>query len=94
MTPRELRAVRRIAGATDELKAAVPTAAEMLGWPVTVDVPTAGTAYGMSRNTAYELARAGRFPVDVLRVGARLRVRTAAILADLGVTGESSREVS
>lgn len=96
MQRRELRTVgRRPATTAVAPSGVVPTAAEMAGWPVTVDVPTAGSAYGMSRNTAYEMARAGRFPVDVLRVGSRLRVRTAAILADLAISGEpTSRDVS
>lgn len=96
MQRRELRTVRQTAPTSREIAGvAVPTAAAMLAWPVTVDLPTAGTAYGLSRNTAYELARSGRFPVQVLHVGSRLRVRTAEILADLGITGETAgREVS
>lgn len=96
MQRREIRAIRPVgAPAENAGGVAVPTAAQILKWPATVDLPTAGRVYGMSRNTAYGMAKDGRFPVEVLRVGSRLRVRTAAILADLGITAElASREVS
>jgi hypothetical protein len=41
---------------------AVPTAADVLTWPVTVDVPTAGRCFGLGRDVSYELARTGGFP--------------------------------
>ena len=45
----------------------------------------------LSRSAGYELIRRGRFPLPVLRVGARLRVRRADLLAYLvGATGEAS----
>lgn len=50
----------------------------------TTDLRTAATIFGLSRNTAYELARRGQFPVPVLRVGARYRVPVPAILTVLG----------
>lgn len=40
----------------------------------TVSVPEAGRMLGCSKNTAYELVRQHRFPVPVIRVGAKLRV--------------------
>ena len=40
-----------------------PSVEEVLAWPVTVDVRTAGRAWGMGRDQAYKLAREGRFPV-------------------------------
>lgn len=49
------------------------------------DVATAGAIFGMSRSSAYELARADRLPVPVLRVGSRYRVSVTAILTALGV---------
>lgn len=52
------------------------------------DVATVGQIFGMSRSGAYELARAGRLPVPVIRVGSRYRVSVAAILAALGVPNE------
>ncbi len=56
---------------------------ELLALPVTVDVPTAGRAYGISERHAYALARQGEFPVPVRRLGRLLRVRRADLLADL-----------
>lgn len=52
------------------------------------DVATTGEIFGMSRSSAYELARGDRLPVPVLRVGSRYRVSVAAILAALGVPSE------
>jgi predicted DNA-binding transcriptional regulator AlpA len=62
-----------------------PSVEEVLGWPVTVDVRTAGRAWGMGRDQAYKLAREGRFPVPVLRLGRSLRVTRAAVLEALGI---------
>ena len=55
---------------------------------VTTDVVTAGQILGLSRNSAYRLARAGTFPVPVLRVGAQYRVPVAALLTALGLDAE------
>ena len=63
----------------------VPTADEIRAWPVTVDVPTAGPAWGLGRDTSYDLARQGAFPVPVLRLGSKLRVTRASVLAALGI---------
>lgn len=63
----------------------VPTLAEILGWPATVDVPTAATAYGISKSWAHELIARGQFPAQVLRLGEnRVRVITASIVETLG----------
>jgi hypothetical protein len=61
------------------------TQAELLTLPVTVDVPTAGRAFGISRDVAYRRTRAGTFPVPVIRVGSRYVVTRAALLRALGV---------
>lgn len=53
--------------------------------PPTVDVVTAGRLLGIGRTTAYQLARAGRFPVPVLRIGGGYRVPTGPLLALLGI---------
>ena len=45
----------------------------------------AAKLFGVSRAMAYELARAGQFPVPVLRFGSRYRVPTAPTLALLGL---------
>jgi hypothetical protein len=63
-----------------------PTADEVRSWPVTVDVRTAGRAWGLGRDQAYRLAREGRFPVPVLRFGRYLRVTRASVLDALGIS--------
>jgi hypothetical protein len=50
-----------------------------------VDLVTASQALGMGRTKSYELARAGRFPCPVLRVGRRYLVPAAGLLALLGL---------
>lgn len=57
---------------------------------LTTDLVTAGRAYSMSKNVAYAEARQGRFPVPVLRVGSKYRVRTAHLAADLLQTDETA----
>lgn len=59
---------------------------ELLALPATVDLVTAARALGIGRTSAYQLARAGELPVPVLRLGARYRVPTAALLSALGVS--------
>lgn len=49
-------------------------------WPATVDVPTAGIAFGLSRSHSYELVTRGEFPVKVIKVGSRYRVVTESIV--------------
>jgi hypothetical protein len=50
------------------------------------DLPTAGSIIaGLSETSSRELHRRGEFPVPVLRVGRRLVVPTAPILALLGL---------
>jgi predicted DNA-binding transcriptional regulator AlpA len=58
---------------------------ELLALPATVDLVTAARALGIGRTTAYQLARAGEFPIPVLRLGARYRVVTSGLLAALGI---------
>jgi predicted DNA-binding transcriptional regulator AlpA len=41
--------------------------------------PEAAPLFRIGRSTAYMLAEAGEFPVEVLRVGGRLFVRTADV---------------
>lgn len=62
-----------------------PSAAEVRRWPVTVGVVDAGRCWGLGRDQSYDLARLGEFPVPVLRLGARLVVTRAALLAALGI---------
>ncbi len=53
----------------------------------TIDVETAGAILGIGRSKSYELAKAGEFPVRVLRIGRRYLVPTPAILELLGIDG-------
>lgn len=62
--------------------------AELLALPATVDLCTAAKALGIGRTVAYQLARADELPVPVLRLGARYRIPTSALLKVLGVTPE------
>ncbi|WP_211297491.1 hypothetical protein [Geodermatophilus tzadiensis] len=61
------------------------TRTELLALPTTVDLVTAARALSIGRTLAYQLARAGNFPVPVLRLGTRYRVVTSGLLAVLGV---------
>lgn len=61
------------------------TPAELLSLPVSVDLVTAGRAFGLGRTIAFELARRDEFPCRVVRVGQRYRVPRSAILEALGV---------
>jgi hypothetical protein len=50
-----------------------------------VDLPTAGRCFKLGRSKAYELARSGKFPVEVLPLGAKFCVTRASIMAKLGI---------
>jgi hypothetical protein len=50
------------------------------------DLPTAAQIFGPGWALAYNLARSGKFPVPVIRAGARYRVPVAPILATLHLT--------
>lgn len=63
-------------------KTAVPFPEER---PLLDLVTEAAPLFDMSRTTAYTHAAAGRFPVEVLRVGGRLKVRTADVRRYLGL---------
>lgn len=53
----------------------------------TVSVPTAGRALAdLSKNGAYEAARAGRLGVPVIETGGKKRVASIHILRKLGLT--------
>ncbi len=52
---------------------------------VITDVPTAAKVLGISRATAYELARQDQLPCRVLRCGKRLVIPTAGLLRALGL---------
>ena len=61
------------------------TMEELLALPVSVDLLTAGRAFGLGRTKAHEMAKAGEFPCRVLRVGNRYRVPRSAIFEVLGI---------
>lgn len=67
---------------------------ELLALPVSVDVPTAGKAFGISKLTAYRLAQTGDFPVPVIRVGRKMVVSQASLLAALGVDSTQKTETA
>ena len=69
------------------------TRAELLALPVSVDLTTAGRAFGLGRTKAFELARAGRFPCEVLPVGIKFRVPRSALFRALGV-GEDEADLA
>ena len=59
--------------------------AELRELPVTVDLVTAGRAFGLGRTIAYELQQKGEFPCPVRRLGERYRVTKADLFRALGV---------
>jgi hypothetical protein len=65
------------------------TAEQVRQLGTTTDVVTAGQILGLSRNTAYRLARLGQFPVPVLRAGAQYRVPVAGLLAALHIAADA-----
>lgn len=60
-------------------------AEELRALPVAVDVVTAGRALGLSRTTAYAMAKRGEFPVPLLRLGAQYKAKRADLMSLLGV---------
>jgi hypothetical protein len=65
--------------------------AEVLALPAMPDlVPDAVAALGVSRDTGYSLHRAGQFPIEVVPVGRRLKVRRSDLLVFLGMTEDTS----
>jgi hypothetical protein len=70
------------------------TGEELLGLPAAIDLDTANRALMIGRSTGYALARQGRYPVRVLRLGNAYRVVTADLLKLLGLErqhGEGSQ---
>lgn len=66
-------------------KAAALTPNEIRTLPASIDLVTAGRALGVCRTKAHEMARAGKWPVPLFRVGTRYRVRRSDLLAFLGI---------
>lgn len=68
----------------------VMTRNELLALPASVDIVTAGRAFGVGRTTAYALARSGQFPCRVIRAGKAYRAITADLLRVLHITPDNS----
>jgi excisionase family DNA binding protein len=71
------------------------TAEAVRGLGLTTTVETASSILGISRTTAYALAKRGKFPVRLVRVGRRYLVPTAALLGLLvgeQICGQSARD--
>jgi predicted DNA-binding transcriptional regulator AlpA len=62
---------------------------ELRALPPVLDVPTAGRLLGLGRSAAYDLILTGEWPTPVLRLGRRLRIPTAPLLALLGLSTDS-----
>jgi len=60
----------------------------------TLSITQAAVVLGLSDRTAYELARQGRFPVRVLRVGQQYRVPGADLRRLLGLPVEPVTDVA
>ena len=58
------------------------------------DLQTAAAIFGLSRTTAYELARTDQFPVPVLRFGTRYRIPVHAILSALGLPNSEDEPIT
>lgn len=71
-------------------KATTPamTLEELLSLPVSVDIVTAGRAFGCGRTKAYELVQRGEFPCRVLKLGLTYRVARADLFRVLGITSD------
>jgi hypothetical protein len=65
--------------------ATVWTAQRIRALGAVTDLQTTAAIFGLSRTTAYELARTDQLPVPVLRFGARYRVPVHTILTALGL---------
>ena len=72
------------------VQAKVPSLDEIRAWGATVDVPTAGTAFGFGRNKSYDLVKAGEFPARVLKIGNNYRVIVSELLAVLEATSPTA----
>lgn len=66
----------------------MPSVESLYGLPATVDVPLAGSYFGLGRDASYAAVRRADFPVPVLTVGRRRVVLRAALIALLDPTGE------
>ncbi|GAB3113503.1 hypothetical protein GCM10027160_17600 [Streptomyces calidiresistens] len=63
---------------------------ELLALPAAIDLDTANRALSIGRSTGYALAKRGRYPVKVLRLGNAYRVITADLLRVLAIEPSAS----
>jgi len=64
------------------------TPAEVLALPALIDVPAVAAAFGgIGTATVYREVSSGRFPIEAVRVGARLLFRRSDLTAFLGLDG-------
>jgi hypothetical protein len=64
--------------------------AEILDLPAVVPLwPTVGQALGLSKSTTFQLAAENRLPVESIRLGRRLVVRTVDLHRFLGLRTET-----
>jgi hypothetical protein len=63
---------------------------QTLGLPAAFDIVTAGRAFGRGRTWCHEQARAGTFPLPLLRLGRSYVVRRADLIAYLGLDGSGA----
>lgn len=63
---------------------------ELRSWPVFVRLPAAADVFGIAHSEAYKLARQGQFPVEVVRIGTRLRCRTADLIRAVALDAPTS----
>ncbi|PCG88020.1 hypothetical protein CIB93_00955 [Streptomyces sp. WZ.A104] len=64
------------------------TGDELLALPAVIDLDTSNQALMIGRSTGYGLAKQGKYPVKVLRLGNAYRVVTADLLKLLGLERE------
>ncbi|HEX4817971.1 MAG TPA: helix-turn-helix domain-containing protein [Nonomuraea sp.] len=81
---------RRARQAVPRETAAEP-ATEALDRRLVIGLVEAGRLLGMGRTTAYRLARTGRFPCPILRIGGRYAVPVRGLRALLGYRDEERR---
>ena len=66
------------------------TPAQLRALPVAVPLVIAAKALNMGRTKAYDLARQGQFPIQVIPCGPKYVVPRSALLKVLGIEDEST----
>ena len=69
------------------------TAEQLRALPAVVDAPTAAAVLAIGRTAAYELVRSGHWPTPIVRLGHRIRIPTAPLLALLGVSTDPADDL-